>query len=190
MRFTAIRSFFGTLLFAFLALRIDRFRDSRPTSQQQLPPAGPYRGLAIVQPSQLKSEELEWVQEKIGSYKRCPACDATTRKCDECKRVRTDKAYQDRCYEKIGCLINNGYFGSEDHDLPLAFTHKTSDQHVCAPWRRVKSCIEPGIHVHQECQRCGWRGTALVLERCLKTLPARGRSDETHLLLERLRRHR
>lgn len=97
-----------------------------------------------------------------GPFWRCPHCDAPAARCDDCGTQRTDGALHSR---HDGCPCGkSSYFGRES---PLAFTHNTHEQALCSPFRRrrfgflwLRRCREPGTHYHQQCQRCGWRGTS------------------------------
>lgn len=95
----------------------------------------------------------------------CPQCGAVAYACSGCGRTRTDITY---C-QHFAC----GYY-QHCSDTQLPSSHGTSlEKRLCAPTRRVRvgpwywpftRCDEPSVHVHHKCQRCGWRGIAVVKE--------------------------
>lgn len=97
-------------------------------------------------------------------YKRCPVCGTLQRSCKECgdsattHEIGTSHRRNDR---HCGSYGERGYY--------LNFTNFTAERWLCTPSRRVGvgfmwlgKCQQPGIHVHQKCERCGWRGIAHV----------------------------
>lgn len=106
---------------------------------------------------------------KVGYYTRCPDCGATAMRCLGCGERFTDRRHGSN--HSVFPLCESPI--ETEHATPplyLAFTHGTST-HLCSPFQRVRLggmfwwrryCTAAGVHVHQHCQRCGWRGIALV----------------------------
>ena len=130
----------------------------------QLPEQGPYRTADEPPPV----NEPFVMPEAVGPYHNCPQCGAPAMRCDGCGTVRTDvvsgtvhKFDTTRCGEYV-----------ERPDVFLDYTHLTSPLRLCSPQQRVSigwfgwligaRCKKHGLHVHQMCDRCGWRGVAYV----------------------------
>lgn len=94
-----------------------------------------------------------------GPLSVCPRCNAVAVQCPKCIREhRTDVAPFSEC-RGTGCI---GQYTSKD--ALLAFTRSTGPTRYCQNhWWRPFCTDAPGIiHVHQRCQRCGWRGVAEI----------------------------
>jgi hypothetical protein len=152
----------GALLVGMGALA--GMRRPRPPDPQttELPALGPYRNpdQIIIAPASI---------EALGPWHNCPQCGAPARRCFGCGEVRTDRiegATHRPWYIESG-KPDCGAFCEHPDDF-LEFTRGTSPMHLCTPQQRVRltlwghRCTQPGLHVHQRCQRCGWAGIALV----------------------------
>ncbi len=105
---------------------------------------------------------------QVGFYTTCPDCGATALRCDGCHKHATDRVKSER---HGWCPApGNGHFDTDGLKPPyyLEFLYDT-DTHLCSPHHRVRfgflwlrKCQESGVHAHQHCQRCRWRGIALV----------------------------
>lgn len=115
----------------------------------------------------------------VGPLHSCPQCGARALHCAQCASHRTDVGDGYYC-----CGVasdgsdRKSFFRGPPGIYPLTFTHGTSATRLCSPQRRVRMgflwrrrCLEPGVHVHQKCERCDWRGVARVLPERPRALP-------------------
>lgn len=98
-----------------------------------------------------------------GPLYACPQCSAKVMRCTKHDEFRTDRAEGDAHW------LCEGAF-TPATNVPLNFTHGTSMSRLCSPQRRVRMgflwhtrCWGHDLHVHQKCERCGWRGTAYIM---------------------------
>jgi hypothetical protein len=108
----------------------------------------------------------------VGFLARCPQCGAQAYRCAGCHCVTT-AADRERahCFTNTGSGSDGGYwnFFADRPEPILNFDRGTGRDRYCSPERRVRYgflwltiCSEPGVHVHQRCERCGWRGISIV----------------------------
>lgn len=100
----------------------------------------------------------------LGPLTACPRCGARQVSCGSCHGGGTDKVAA-ASHDLAGRFCGTYHLEGRC----LNFTHGTSDQRLCSPDRRarygflwLRVCEEPGIHVHQKCERCAWRGIARI----------------------------
>jgi hypothetical protein len=157
------------ILFAVFLAGMGLYAGHRPRPRYPAPAAppvlGPYRDAEEPPPV----NEPFVIPEPTGPYHCCPQCGAPAQRCDKCYDVRTDK-YQRQLHIGFVDSIDKpcGVY-REQPDVFLAYTHGTSLLRLCTPQQRVwmswwhrERCESHGLHVHQKCQRCGWRGVAYV----------------------------
>jgi len=122
------------------------------------------------------------ILQHVGFHKQCPQCGAEPVKCTKCRHTTTAVTLPDN-YRKPHCghwtptgrdspskYVIDGYYENPDPKDPVAFltfTRRTNEDRLCSPQRRVRygflwlcKCREPGVHVHQRCERCRWQGIA------------------------------
>ena len=133
-------------------------KQSVPRPERQLD--SPFRTLA---------ELPAHVEQLSGPVTSCPECGAPPLQCSRCGAVRTDVVEgEEHCgYSDTSRPI--GRYIKCAATTPLRFTHFTGPTDLCTSHKRrgvdflrLRPCAEPGLHYHQQCQRCGWRGVSLV----------------------------
>ena len=129
-----------------------------------LPELGPYRT-----PGEEADAMATRAPEATGPYHNCPQCGAPAMRCSGCGGIRTDVAPN-----TVHVKFDSTQCGTfvENSDAFLGYTHLTSLLRLCSPQQRVSvgwwgwltgtRCKKHGLHVHQMCDRCGWRGVAYV----------------------------
>jgi len=147
--------------------RLARRSDVEETNGVEPGEGVPYRH-AFPPPPDIFLESENQTRLPLGPLRSCPECGAVIHECTHARarRGRTDRRAGDTC----ACW--EAPFPSQyvaRPDLPLNFTCGTSVAHPCTPHRRVFTrslwralCTESGIHVHQKCERCGWRGVSFL----------------------------
>lgn len=148
---------------AFASILLRRAKAARAHSLGTLPPA-----------PQTQSKGFP-----VGPAVRCPQCDASPLQCTRCNALRTDVRHGDtHCRSET----TQGVWQRRSQKEFLNFTHGTSTEHLCSPQRRVRlgflwrfrcsvadAATGYDLHVHQKCERCGWRGITGVRSRPLPT---------------------
>ena len=140
---------------------VRRGRKSSSAAPQLPPKELPFRTMGTVDETWGAPRGLP--TSPMGPLTACPRCGTKMRSCPGCNSGGTDRVI-DASHEFAGKFC--GYYHEVGY---LNFTHGTSERHLCSPERRarygflwLKDCEEPGIHVHQKCERCAWRGIARI----------------------------
>jgi hypothetical protein len=106
----------------------------------------------------------------IGPVVDCPRCGAPGLECTNCTG---SKGTAHVIGERHNCVVQGtGVFkhvAANGGRYMLTFTHGTSPTRLCSPERRARygfllltQCTALGVHVHQTCERCAWRGIARI----------------------------
>lgn len=117
------------------------------------------------------TEAVEAHRPKMGIYRACPQCGSDWGPdhvvvCMDCGKIHTSKTCDKALTKKI-CCVEVCKSTNLSWALPFDGINAGEIIHYCSPQQRQslgwwKKCKEDGVHVHQRCDRCGWRGIAMV----------------------------
>ena len=159
----------GTVSGLLIALAQRAYSSSVPQASTETKPRElPFRTMGTVDDVGETWGHPRGAPPPLGPLTACPRCGERTRSCTSCHVGGTDEVLDSEHRTSSGGFDRHcGYLKFEGRCL--TFTHGTSSQRLCSPERRARYgflwfnvCQEPGIHVHQRCERCAWSGIARI----------------------------